>query len=53
MLAAEIVKAVKLVTGNKKDELKKKLPVITWQAWFDKARKNAEAHPQRIVHARR
>lgn len=45
MLAAEIVKAVKAGDRNKKDELKKKLPVITWQAWFDKARKNAEAHP--------
>ena len=45
VLANEIVKAVKAGDRDKKDELKKKLPVITWQAWFDKARKNAEAHP--------
>ena len=45
VLANEIVKAVRAGDRDKKDELKKKLPVITWQAWFDKARKNAEAHP--------
>ena len=30
---------------DKQSEMKKRLPVITWQAWFDDRRVSAKAHP--------
>ncbi len=31
--------------AEKRGELKKQLPIVTWQAYFEKSRKNAEAQP--------
>ena len=31
---------------EKQQELKKQLPVITWNAWFEGQRKNALARPE-------
>lgn len=44
-IAALIAKAVKAGNRDQKDKLKKKLPIVTWQAWFENERKNNEAHP--------
>ena len=35
----------KLANHEKQQEEKKKLPIFTWNAWFDGPRKNALAHP--------
>lgn len=44
-LANRIRRAVEAGDTKTKDELKKQLPIVTWQAWFEGSRKNAEAHP--------
>lgn len=44
-LALGIRQAIAYGDNGKKDELKRKLPIITWQAAFKGARKNNEAEP--------
>lgn len=44
-LANRIRKATEAGDTKTKDELKKQLPIVTWQAWFEGSRKNNEAHP--------
>lgn len=44
-IATQVRNAIEQNDNARKDQLKKLLPVVTWQAWFEGARKNSEAHP--------